>query len=283
VRAGRASGEAGIEADVELTLRTIKLVVSYDGTDFSGFQRQANARSVQQELESALEPIEGKHVTVAGAGRTDAGVHALGQVASIKLSNAIPTADLVHAMNARLPEDVRVLTGDEVAAGFHARFSASGKAYRYRISHTPFISPFERRFAVHISRPLDLAAMRDAARRLVGEHDFSCFQAKSEKVRGSVRTVARSEWSEEPLPEGGRLLLYDIAGSGFLKYMVRNVVGTLVEVGDGHRTPASIDELLASKTRAAAGPTAPPQGLYLVRVDYDAAAPVSSSKRYPRV
>ena len=260
-------------------MRFIKLIVAYDGTDFSGFQRQANARSVQQELESALEPIEGKHVTVAGAGRTDAGVHALGQVASIKLSNAIPTADLVQAMNARLSEDVRVLSANEVDAGFHARFSASGKVYRYRISNTAFISPFERRFAVHISRPLDLAAMRDAARRLVGEHDFSCFQAKSEKVRGSVRTVARSEWSEEPLPEGGRLLIYDIAGSGFLKYMVRNVVGTLVEVGDGRRTPASIDELLASKTRASAGPTAPPQGLYLVRVDYDAAAPVSSSVR----
>ena len=264
-------------------MRTIKLLVSYDGTDFSGFQRQANARSVQQELESALEPLEGKHVTVAGAGRTDAGVHALGQVASIKLRSAIPTADLVQAMNARLPEDVRVLDAGEVDAGFHARFSASGKAYRYRISNTAFISPFERRFAVHISRPLDLAAMRDAARRLVGEHDFSCFQAKSEKVRGSVRTVARSEWFEEPLPEGGRLLIYDIAGSGFLKYMVRNIVGTLVEVGDGHRTPASIGGLLASKNRAAAGPTAPPQGLYLVRVDYDAAAPVSSSKRYPRI
>jgi tRNA pseudouridine38-40 synthase len=258
-------------------LRTIKLIVAYDGTDFSGFQRQANARSVQQELESALERVEGTHVTVAGAGRTDAGVHALGQVASFTLTNAIPAADLVQAMNARLPEDVRVLSAAEVDARFHARFAALGKAYRYRISNTSFISPFERRFALHISRSLDLAAMRDAAQRLVGEHDFSCFQAKTESARGSVRTVTRSEWSEESLPEGGRLLIYDIAGSGFLKYMVRNIVGTLVEVGDGHRTPASIGELLASKNRAAAGPTAPPQGLYLVRVDYDAAAPVSSS------
>ena len=263
-------------------MRTIKLLLSYDGTDFSGFQRQANARSVQQELESALEPIEGRHVTVAGAGRTDAGVHALGQVASFKLSNAIPAADLVQAMNARLPEDVRVLAADEVDAGFHARFSARGKAYRYRISNTAVISPFERRFALHLSRSLDLAAMRDAAQRLVGGHDFSCFQAKTEKARGSVRTVTRSEWSEEPLPDGGRLLVYDIAGSGFLKYMVRNIVGTLVEVGDGRRTPASIGKLLASKNRAAAGPTAPPQGLYLVRVDYDAAAPVSSSSERRR-
>ena len=258
-------------------MRTIKLLVSYDGTDFSGFQRQANARSVQQELENALEPIDGRHVTVAGAGRTDAGVHALGQVASFKLSNAIPTSDLVQAMNARLPGDVRVLSAEEVDAGFHARFSARGKAYRYRISNTPSISPFERRFALHISRSLDVAAMRDAASRLVGQHDFSCFQARSERVRGSVRTVTWSGWSEEPLRDGGRLLIYDIAGSGFLKYMVRNIVGTLVEVGDGHRDAASIGELLATKNRAAAGPTAPPQGLYLVRVDYDAAAPVSSS------
>jgi tRNA pseudouridine(38-40) synthase len=177
----------------------------------------------------------------------------------------------------RLPEDVRVRSAEEVDSGFHARFSARGKAYRYRISNTAVMSPFDRRFALHISRALDLAAIRDAAQLLLGEHDFACFQARSEHVRSSVRTVTRSEWSEEPLPDGGRLLTYEIAGSGFLKYMVRNIVGTLVEVGDGHRTPASLGELLASKSRAAAGPTAPPQGLYLVRVDYDAAAPVSSS------
>jgi tRNA pseudouridine38-40 synthase len=278
-------------------MRTFKVTLSYDGTDFSGFQRQANARSVQADLEAALAAIEGKHVTVAGAGRTDAGVHALGQVASFRMSSAIGEHDLLRALNAKLPEDVRVLSAEVAAAGFNARFSARSKTYRYRISNTRVMSPFQRRFAWHISRDLDLAVMREAARELLGEHDFSCFQAapsRSEraastarqslkgreraeptKERTTTRTITRSDWAEEPLAGGGRLLTYEVAGSGFLKYMVRAVVGTLVEVGDGRRAPASLRDLLNSRDRGAAGPTAPPTGLYLVRVDYDAAAPVS--------
>ena len=256
-------------------MRVFKITVSYDGTDFSGFQRQANARSVQAELELALTAIEGKHVTVAGAGRTDAGVHALGQVASFKLTNTIAEHDLFRALNAKLPADVRVLSAEVAPPGFNARFSARSKVYRYRISNTRVMSPFQRRFAWHVSRTLDLDAMNDGARELLGEHDFACFQAKGGKIRSSIRTMTRSEWTEEPVTGGGRLLIYEAAGTGFLKYMVRTVVGTLVAVGDRRRSAASIRDLLASRSRAAAGPTAPPSGLYLVRVDYDAAGPVS--------
>jgi tRNA pseudouridine38-40 synthase len=262
-------------------MRTFKVTLSYDGTDFSGFQRQANARSVQAELETALAAIEGKHVTVAGAGRTDAGVHALGQVASFALASAIGEGDLLRALNAKLPEDVRVLGAEPVPGEFNARFSARSKMYRYRISNAAVMSPFQRRFAWHVSRDLDLAAMSAAAGHLLGEHDFSSFQGapsrreRDKSTANATRTITRSAWSEEPLAGGGRLLIYEVAGSGFLKYMVRTVVGTMVEVGDGRRTPESLSNLLRLRNRAAAGPTAPPAGLYLVRVDYDAAAPVS--------
>ena len=271
-----------------LSMRTFKIIVSYDGTDFSGFQRQGNARSVQEELEAALVPIEARSVTVAGAGRTDAGVHALGQVASFRLTSAISAGDLMQALNARLPQDVRVLSAEEAAEGFHARFSAQAKVYRYRISNTRVLSPFQRRFAWHISRTLDLPAMKDGARQLCGEHDFACFQAVATgntqpKMRPAAtagtsrRTITRAEWSEEPIAGGGRLLTFEIGGTGFLKYMVRTIIGTLVEVGDGRRAPESIRDLLVSGNRATAGPTAPPTGLYLVRVDYDPVGPVSFS------
>lgn len=265
-------------------MRVIKAVLSYDGTAFSGFQRQLNARSVQAELETALTAIEGRHVTVTGAGRTDAGVHAVGQVASFKLSSSIADADLFRALNAKLPEDVRILSVETAPAGFNARFSAQAKTYRYRISNSRVMSPFQRRYAWHISRRLDLDAMRAAASALIGEHDFSAFAAKArpdrkQRVRRtSVRVVTQSAWSEEPLAGGGRLLIYEITGTGFLKYMVRTIVGTLIEVGDRKREPESLAGVLLSRTRAAAGPTAPPSGLYLVRVDYDLAAPVFFSK-----
>jgi tRNA pseudouridine38-40 synthase len=256
-------------------MRTFKVTVSYDGTDFSGFQSQANARSVQGELETALAEVEGRRVVVHGASRTDAGVHALGQVTSFTLSNSILPADLFRALNAKLPEDVRILSVEEAAAGFNARFDARSKVYRYRISNTRVMSPFQRRYAWHISRALDLEAIRRAASALVGKHDFASFRAISGSNTTSIRTLMRSEWMEEPLAGGGRLLTYEIAGNGFLKYMVRSIVGTLIEVGDGRRPASTMGSLLDAKNRAAAGPTAPPSGLYLVRVDYDAAGPVS--------
>jgi tRNA pseudouridine38-40 synthase len=258
-------------------MRTIKLTLAYDGTDFSGFQRQPNARSVQAVLEDALASIEGREVTVAGAGRTDSGVHALGQVASVSLGHPIDVKDLRQALNTTLPKDVRVLSVEEAPATFNARFSARGKLYRYRIVNADVMNPIERRFAWHVPRALSVDDLRLAARDLVGQHDFAAFQSSGGNITTSVRTISSSEWTEEALPEGGRLLIYETAGSGFLRHMVRTIIGTLVEVGSGRRPVASVRELLASKDRTAAGPTAPPYGLYLVRVDYDAAAPVSFS------
>ena len=194
--------EPTVPRSLRSVMRTFKVTVSYDGTDFSGFQRQANARSVQAELEAALAAIEGKHVTVSGAGRTDAGVHALGQVASFKLSNAIAENDLFRALNAKLPEDVRVLSAEVAAPGFNARFSARSKVYRYRISNTRVMSPFQRRFAWHISRRLDLAAMDDAARELLGEHDFSCFQAKGAPSSQEPGQNEHSHHDDFPLDRG---------------------------------------------------------------------------------
>jgi tRNA pseudouridine38-40 synthase len=258
-------------------MRVFKITIAYDGTDFAGFQRQSNARSVQQVLEEALAPIEGGEVTVAGAGRTDSGVHALGQVVSFPLTSAIEPNELLQALNAVLPEDVRVLSVEQAAQDFNARFSARSKVYRYRIFNAKVITPFERRYALHISRTINLEFMKEAAASLVGEHDFTAFQAAGGNVLTTIRKVTRSEWCEKPLEGGGRLLSYEIEGTGFLKYMVRNIIGTLIEVADGRRPAGSMRHLLATRDRADAGPTAPPLGLYLVRVDYDTAAPVSFS------
>jgi tRNA pseudouridine38-40 synthase len=259
-------------------VRTFKVTLAYDGTDFAGWQRQSNARSVQAVLEETLAPIEGGEVIVAGAGRTDSGVHALGQVASFTLTNTIAPRELHQALNATLPDDVRAVSVEEAPSAFHARFAACSKVYRYRIVNATVMSPFERRYAWHISRTIDLEAMRAAARYLVGRHDFAAFQAAGGKVTTSVRTMTASDWSERPLEGGGRILTYEIAGTGFLKYMVRTIIGTLVETGDRRRPVDSLPEVLASRDRAAAGPTAPPHGLCLVRVDYDAAGPVSFSE-----
>jgi tRNA pseudouridine38-40 synthase len=244
-------------------VRNLKLTVAYDGTRFVGWQRQAEGESIQGLLEQALGYIEGAPVTLHGAGRTDAGVHALGQVASVRVANLHDPATLMRAMNARLPPDVRVLSVDEVDAAFHARFSARSKRYRYQIRLSPIANPFDRAFTWHLPEPLDIESMRAAAALLVGTHDFAAFQSAGTETRGTVRTVTRSELTL------GELLVYEISGNGFLRHMVRAIVGTLVEVGRGVRTPGNVTELLHGGTRADAGRTAPAHGLHLVGVDYD--------------
>ena len=220
---------------------------------------------MQAVLEGALARFEGAPVTVHGAGRTDAGVHALGQVASVELSATHDTTTLVRALNAQLPEDIRVLDVSEAAAGFHARFSATRKSYRYQIRNSQVASVFTRAYEWHIPEPLDYGAMRNALHFLVGEHDFAAFQSVGTTVPSSVRTLTRADLVENQ--EG--LIGIELTGSGFLRHMVRAVTGTVVEIGRGWRQAETIPELLAGRRRADAGATAPPHGLILVAVDYD--------------
>jgi tRNA pseudouridine38-40 synthase len=246
-------------------MRTLKLTLSYDGTRLVGWQRQAEGESVQGVLEDALARFEGGPVTVHGAGRTDAGVHALGQVASVEVAFTHDVATLARALNAQLPEDVRVLSVEEAAEGFHARFSARSKAYRYCIRNGAVATPFERAYVWHVPQPLDVDAMRQAASRLLGRHDFSTFRSIGTEVPDAVRTLHTSD----VVGDAGSLLTYEVSGDGFLRHMVRAIVGTLVEVGRGWRAPSQMDALLQARDRARAGATAPPHGLFLVRVDYD--------------
>ncbi len=257
----------------------MKLTVCYDGTRLVGWQRQAEGDSVQALLEDALARFEGAPIVVHGAGRTDAGVHALGQVASARVTFDHDGDTLMRALNAQLPADVRILRVEEAGQDFHARFNARSKTYRYLIRNAPFVSPFERAFVWHVPQPLDHAAMHSAAALLEGTHDFAAFQSAGSDTAGSVRTISASTIQRhaapvgDPLLSSGRgdadLLAYEVSGDGFLRHMVRAIMGTLVEVGRGLRQPESITDLLRSGRRDHAGPTAPPQGLFLVGVDYD--------------
>jgi tRNA pseudouridine38-40 synthase len=246
--------------------RTFKLTLQYDGTDYVGWQRQAEGVSIQGLLEDALKPIEGSAVTVHGAGRTDAGVHALGQVASVRLTATLDTTTLARALNAVLPLDLRVARVEEVSDDFHARFSATGKVYQYRIVNGPFAPPFIRRYVLHVIPKINLDAVRDASVVLVGTHDFAAFQGTGTAVPSTVRCVQRIDWTEHP--DG--LIVMEVEGDGFLRHMVRNMAGTLVEIGLGRWPASAMRDILESRDRARAGTTAPPQGLFLIEVKYAA-------------
>jgi tRNA pseudouridine38-40 synthase len=243
--------------------RTLKITLAYDGTRFVGWQRQAAGESIQGLLEDAIARLEGAPVTVHGAGRTDAGVHALAQVASVQLTCAHDTATIARAVNAMLPPEIRATAVDEARGDFHARFSARSKCYRYQLANMPVADPFTRAYAWHVPEPLDRAAMRDAAAILAGTHDFSAFQSSGTDVHTTVRTLTRSAWLEEPA-----LFVYEVEGDGFLRHMVRAIVGTLVEVGRGSRPAGQVAALLNGAARGKAGPTAPAHGLLLARVEY---------------
>ncbi|MGO8792350.1 MAG: tRNA pseudouridine(38-40) synthase TruA [Terriglobia bacterium] len=251
-------------------MRNIRLVLAYDGTDFCGWQRQPDAPTIQSCLEGALHKLTGAPTQVCGSGRTDAGVHAAHQVANFHTTSTIPCANFVKALNNLLPPTVRVKAADDVADTFHARYDARRKTYRYRILMTPVCSPLLWRFVYHHPHFLNRARMAEAARFLEGEHDFTSFAAADgqgdEDIRSNVRAIYRSHLLWRPRSS---MLVYEVTGKGFLRYMVRNIVGTLIEVGRGKLVPADVLDVIAARNRMLAGPTAPAQGLCLMKVEYD--------------
>lgn len=247
---------------------TFKITVAYDGTDFVGWQRQASGVSIQGLLEGALRELDERDVTVMGAGRTDAGVHALGQVAAFSIERSLDSATVVRALNARLPQTVRVLSAEEAPAGFRARADARAKTYRYRIWNGDIVSPFERRYVWHVPGALDVDAMRAAARLVEGMHDFAAFQTAGSDVKTTEREILTSAIQSETRNPQSEIITYEICGTGFLRHMVRAIAGSLVEVGRRHRPPGWMADVLATRDRGQAGPTAPASGLFLVSVAY---------------
>lgn len=246
-----------------------KLLLQYDGTDFHGWQVQEDLRTVQGELTSALSLIDGRSVSVHGSGRTDAGVHAEGQVASVDIQRDISPEKLRSAINANIGRDVRVLTVDTAADDFHARYSALEKTYVYRIVTGPVISPFWSRYAHHDARRLDLESMKQVAELFLGKHDWTAFSAAQSDVEDRVRTVARLEIlprTDERLR--GTLIEIRVSADGFLRYMVRAIAGTLMALGRGELDPDAIGEALESGNRPLAAVTAPAHGLTLLSVRY---------------
>lgn len=246
--------------------RRIRLVVAYDGTAFHGWQVQPALVTIQSELQRAFQVITKLPVTVQGSGRTDAGVHALAQVVAFSTTSSIPCVNLPRAMNRVLPGAIRVLSAEDVHPSFHARFDAVSKLYEYRLYRDEICPPFEFPYVHHFPYPLNEQAMIAAARVLEGEHDFSAFAAKDERYTedySKVRTIFSSVLARE-----GPKLIYRVCGSGFLKHMVRNLVGTLIEVGKGNLTAEGLQTMLRGVPRAEGGPTAPASGLFLVEVTY---------------
>jgi len=249
-------------------MRHLKLILSYDGSEFAGWQVQPDAPTIQGILASAIGRITRETVLPQGSGRTDAGVHALAQVATFATESSVPTANFVKALNDILPPSVRVLIAEETAPDFHARKSARSKTYRYRIYRDPICPPFLARYVWHYPYPLDEEAMTRTAGLVEGEHDFTSFAAVDQE-RGqdgpgsNVRRIFSSAWERH-----GDELVYMVKGSGFLHHMVRNLVGTFILVGKGTLQPEDMTRILRARNRSAAGATAPASGLYLVNVEY---------------
>jgi tRNA pseudouridine38-40 synthase len=245
-------------------METFKLVITYDGTSYHGWQRQKSDRTIQGELEKALKTMTGESISLMGSGRTDAGVHALGQVASFK-SNAGHSPEIyLNGLNSLLPDDILIQKCAPMKPTFHARYDAKSKIYQYRILNRNMPSVMERRYVWHIKRKLDVAAMQAAASHLVGSHDFKAFEGTGSPRTSTVRNITQAQVSS---PVQDRIL-FDIEADGFLRYMVRNIVGTLVEIGRGNFPAEDVHGILLSRDRKCAGATAPARGLFLMEVRY---------------
>jgi tRNA pseudouridine38-40 synthase len=245
-------------------MATVKLVLEYDGTCYAGWQRQPDQPTIQEAIERAIHQVSQTTVSVIGAGRTDSGVHALGQVASFCTDRDWPASNWMRALNAVLPKDIAVRSSSLMNARFHAQHDAQGKLYAYRILHRPARPTIDRAFVWHIYRPLNEAAMQQAAATLIGTQDFSSFEGSLTENDNPICHLQRLA----VICHGDQILIEAYADR-FLKHMVRALVGTVVEVGLGKRTPGSLTEVLLARDRSAAGQTAPPHGLCLMRVDYE--------------
>jgi tRNA pseudouridine38-40 synthase len=254
-------------------MRYFKLTIAYDGTEFHGWQIQSNKPTVQGEIVNVLRSITQENVQLHAAGRTDAGVHALGQVGSFRTQSALSAGEFQRALNALLPPTIRIAAAEEVGPDFNARWSARGKVYRYRLYRGRVVPPMLWRYVLHYPFPLDEDAMRDAAARFVGVHDFASFAASTgseedDKERSTEREIFSTELVRSP---DGEELVFTVRGRSFLRYMVRKMMGTLLDVGRGKLQPADIDRLYELKDRSKSGPTVPPQGLCMVSVEHEEA------------
>ncbi len=247
-----------------------RLLIQYDGTDFHGWQVQENSRTIQGELERVIGMIEDADVKVVGSGRTDAGVHADGQVANVFLNRPFTPEKLKNAINGNMWRDIRILKCEQAPDEFHARFNARSKTYVYRVVNAPVMSPFWRRFAHHEARPLDVGKMNDAARFFLGKHDWTAFSSAQADGENRVRNVTdftiESRWDDRAQ---GVMIEFRISAKGFLRYMVRSIVGTMLEVGRGEKDSDTIQTAIITGDRDLAGKTASAQGLTLLKVEYD--------------
>jgi len=244
-------------------VRNLKLTIAYDGTDFHGWQIQPELRTIQGELQAAFCKLFNHEVNITGSGRTDAGVHAHGQVANVETIRTMDTDAVLRGANALLPVEIRVLSVEEVGPEFHARRSARSKTYEYHVWRNPIMSPFQCRYVYAFRYPLDEAAMDQGSRCFLGTHDFTSFCAAATEIEDRTRTIFETSWDRSE-----NSWVFRIRGNGFLQYMVRTITGTLLEIGQGRRSPEQLPELFEARDRRLAGPTLPAQGLHLIDVEY---------------